>query len=172
MAAGRPYRRDRHLVRPLWRPTCHIVETGTSVRPLWRPTRHIVEAGTSVWPITEDVWQLEANDAQSHYLLQGDLDVAAGTYTFAFTDDYGTFEGRGTLEGEPWVWPRWSSRSTYIDGPYVGSYVLSEDQLTASGMRADKQVFSPDDHAEGTIVEVLDTVDAESWQTAVDGLGG
>jgi hypothetical protein len=73
----------------------------------------------------------------SIYTLLWDIDPAAGTWTFSFADAYGTFEGSGTfLGGETWAWNVWESVSTYVDGPYAGSYVTSADTVDAEGLVA------------------------------------
>jgi hypothetical protein len=120
--------------------------------------------------LLEDVYQRNEAGGVDHFEIVGVVDPLAGTWTFSFFDGYGTFEGEGTLLGEPWAWTSWSSRSEYVDGPYVGSYVLSEDRLTDDGLEADKQIFSPDDHAEGTVAERLLFVSEGDWQAAVDAL--
>lgn len=121
--------------------------------------------------LLEDVYQQSSPTTWDYFELLGTIDADAGEYTFGFFDGYGTFEGTGTFtEGEAWDWTAWDSRSVYVDGPYVGSYVISVDTLDDEGLEANKEVFSPDDHAEGSIQELLAWTDAEAWQAEVDAI--
>ncbi len=121
--------------------------------------------------LVEDVYQQSDPTTWDHYVIEGTIDPDTGEYTFSFFDGYGTFEGTGTMTaGETWAWTAWNSRSVYVDGPYVGSYVLSQDTLDEAGLEANKQVFSPDDHAEGSVYELLEWTEAEAWQAEVDGI--
>ncbi len=121
--------------------------------------------------LLEDVHQQASATTWDHYEVNGDIEPDTGAFTLAFFDGYGTFEGVGTLTaGAPWAWTAWESRSEYVDGPYVGSYVLSEDTLDDDGLRAVKQIFSPDDHAEGSVLELLEWTDAAAWQAEVDAI--
>lgn len=121
--------------------------------------------------LIEDVYQQDNVGDWDHFTIEGTIDPAAETYTFSFFDGYGTFEGTGTMDaGEAWAWTAWSTRSEYVDGPYVGSYVLSQDTLDDEGLEATKRIFSPDDHAEGDVLEVLAWTDPEAWQAAVDAI--
>jgi len=93
------------------------------------------------------------------------VDAAAGTFTLDIND--GEYTGEGSLEGEPWSWTAWSSRSTTGDG----SYVLSEDAVTATGIHADKEGFSADGTPEWTLSEDLTTVDEATWAEGMAALG-
>jgi hypothetical protein len=115
--------------------------------------------------LEELVVTVDGTDVETYTLL-GTIDPDAGTWTFSFTDAYGTFDGEGTfLAGDTWAWTQWTSTSTYVDGPYAGSYVVSEDTLDDAGLVANKAVYAPDDAAEGTIVETLDLVSQADWDT-------
>ncbi len=120
--------------------------------------------------LTEDVYQVDEAGDVGHFEVVGVVDAAAGTWTFGFFDGYGNFEGEGTLVGEAWAWDAWSSRSAYVDGPYVGSYVLSDDRIVDGVLEVEKQIFSPDDHAEGTVQERLDLVTQAEWDAALKDL--
>ena len=122
--------------------------------------------------LVEIIYQPNETGEVDRFEVTGVIDAEASTWTFSFYDGYGTFEGSGTLFGEAWLWDSWESRSEYVDGPYVGSYVLSEDRMTETGLEADKQIWSPDDHHEADIVERLDLITAEEWDTAVEKMTG
>jgi hypothetical protein len=118
--------------------------------------------------LVEIIYQPDDTGQVDRFEVLGVIDPDASTWTFSFHDGYGTFEGSGTLFGEAWLWDSWESRSEYVDGPYIGSYVVSEDRLTDTGLEADKAIWSPDDHHEADIVERLGFVTAQEWETAVE----
>jgi hypothetical protein len=118
-------------------------------------------------PVTEEVllrrvvdeaqgWVDEAVARAEGEPLHIRQDVEGDAFTFEFDDAWGTFSGHGEYtEGDPWHWTRWWSDSEYIDGPYVGSSVHSEDERRDDGHHADKVVRSPEGAEEATISEDL-----------------
>lgn len=94
------------------------------------------------------------------------VDAEAGTFTLVIND--GEYTGAGTLEGEAWAWTAWASRSEMSDG----SYVLSEDAVTATGIHADKEGFAADGTPEWTLREDLTTVDESTWEQGLADIGG
>ena len=120
------------------------------------------EAGT----IQELIAQLDENGDVSEFDITQAVDLEAGTFSGSFADDYGTFDVLGTLEGDAWAWDAWGSRSTYEDGPHVGSYVLSADTRTDDEIHAVKDAWSPDDDHEVHIDEVLGRVDESEYEEA------
>ena len=90
------------------------------------------------------------------------IDAEAGTFTLVIND--GQYTGEGTLHGEPWAWTSWESRSVASDG----SYVLSEDEVTSTGLAASKVGYSADDVEEWTLEEVLTAASEAEWQAGVE----
>ena len=93
------------------------------------------------------------------------VDAAAGTFSLVIND--GEYTGEGTLYGEAWAWTSWESRSTATDG----TYVLSEDAVTSTGIEASKVGYSTADEPEWTLTEVLTTISEADWQAGVDASG-
>ena len=124
-----------------------------SVDPEAGSIREQVVTGSSAagWMSYEIVYTVTVEDAESDYTLE-------------YTDDYGDWEGEGTLTGAPWSWDAWEGRSEYVTGPYAGSYVLTEVTRTPTEFLAESQVWSPDDHFEADIVESLERVDEQDWE--------
>lgn len=117
------------------------------------------EAGT----ITE-LFVATADGTETWTVLQVDAD--AGTFTLDINE--GEYTGQGTLQGEPWAWTAWSSRSEMSDG----SYVESEDAVTATGIHADKEGFAADGTPEWTLTEDLTTVDEATFEAGLSAIGG
>jgi hypothetical protein len=105
-----------------------------------------------------------ADGTETWTVLQ--IDADAGTFTLDINE--GEYTGEGTLDGEPWAWTAWSSRSEMSDG----SYVESEDAVTATGIHADKQGFAADGTPEWTLTEDLTTVDEDAYEAGLAAIGG
>jgi hypothetical protein len=99
-------------------------------------------------------------------VTQTDIVVDADAGTFSLDINDGEYTGAGTLHGAAWAWTSWESRSETSDG----SYVLSEDTVTATGLRADKVGYSAEGEAEWTLTETLTSVDEAEWQAGMDAL--
>jgi hypothetical protein len=98
------------------------------------------------------------------YTVLGTIDPAAATWTFSFADSYGTLGGDGAfLAGDTWAWTQWQSTSTYMDGTYAGTYVTSEDSVSAEGLVANKVIHNAGGDATGSIVETLALVSEADW---------
>ena len=108
--------------------------------------------------IEEQVWTEQgAGDPWEYDALTHAVDPEAGTFTADFVTDDGTLEVVGGYDaGEPWAWTAWHSTSTYVDGIYAGTAVLSEDSLAADGVvTAEKEVYDAGGAHTWSIVEVL-----------------
>ena len=81
---------------------------------------------------------------------------------FTLKEAGGQFTGTGTLSGEPWRWTSWTSSTTAAGGIVVDS----DDELTATGMKATQQI-----RKDGTLVasttDELKTFDCASWEQAI-----
>ena len=104
----------------------------------------------------------EADGTETLTLLQVDADAG----TFSLDINAGEYTGAGTLVGEPWDWTAWSSRAEASDG----SYALSEDAVTETGIHTDKEGFSADGTPEWTLTEDLFLVDEETHDEALSAL--
>jgi hypothetical protein len=119
--------------------------------------------------LEERVYTRDAGEVAS-FTLNGFVDPDAGAWTFSFSDDFGTIEGTGTfLEGEVWDWTAWQSQSEYVDGEYLGFRILSNDSITETELVAHKSLIDPAGDPMGTVEEVLQRVDAATWDAAVAG---
>ena len=113
--------------------------------------------------IVEDVSHDDAgaHGAKSFHVvmqIQGDR--------FTMTETGGAFAGTGTLAGEPWRWTSWSSTSQI---PKVGVEVSSDDELTAKGMKATKEIRK-DGKVLATTTEELAAFDCADWDKALAAL--
>lgn len=121
----------------------------------------------------EEVVHTEGAEGPTTWTLTGEVDAEAGTWAFAFADDYGRIEGTGAFTaGEPWAWTAWESTSTYVSGPYTGMTVRSTDTLGEDGLRADKEIRDADGALQISVAEALSRVDEGAWQAAVDAFHG
>lgn len=119
--------------------------------------------------LEERVFTRDAGEVAS-FTLNGLVDPDAGTWTFSFSDDFGTIEGEGAfLEGETWDWTAWESDSAYIDGDYMGLRITSNDSINETELVAHKSLIDPAGEPMGTVEEVLQRVDAATWDAAVAG---
>ncbi len=106
--------------------------------------------------IVEDVSHQEAHGARSfHVVMKVDGDQ------LALTESGGAFTGTGTLAGEPWRWTSWSTTTKLANGIEVAS----DDELTARGMKASKEIRK-DGKVVGATVEELATFDCAEWDKA------
>jgi len=123
--------------------------------------------------LVESVISVDDAGTPVRFEIEGTIEVGETetAWSFGFTDNSGDLEGVGTLQGDAWAWDSWSSRTEYVTGAYVGSYVESDDERTDEGIVANKRVYSPDDHYEALIVETLDRVDEATWTGRADELG-
>jgi hypothetical protein len=123
--------------------------------------------------LVESVISEGGTSTPARFEIEGTVTVgeSESSWTFGFSDASGDFEGEGTLHGEAWAWDSWESTTTYVTGPYVGSYVESEDERTDDGIVASKRVYSPEDHFEASIDEVLERVDEAAWDARAEELG-
>jgi hypothetical protein len=131
---------------------------GQSARTIARRSVNPV-AGT----ITEDVTHDEGGAAGAktfHVVMQVEGDH------FTMTETGNAFRGSGTLAGEPWQWTAWSSTSEI---PNTGISVTSDDELTASGMTAIKQI-KRNGKVVATTKDELKTFDCAEWDKAVAAL--
>jgi hypothetical protein len=78
---------------------------------------------------------------------------------FSMKEIGGAFAGSGTLTGEAWKWTAWSSTSEI---PNTGITVDSDDELTAKGMKATKQIHK-DGKVIATTTEELESFDCAAW---------
>lgn len=113
-------------------------------------------AGTIVEDVSHD--DAGAHGAKSFHVVmqvQGDR--------FTLTEAGGAFTGTGTLVGEPWRWTSWTSTSQIAK---AGIEVDSDDELTAKGMKATKEI-KKDGKVLATTSEELATFDCAGWDKAV-----
>lgn len=133
------------------------VGMGQSARTI---ARRIVNptAGT----ITEDVSRDDlAHGAKSfHVVMQVDGDH------FTMTETGNAFRGSGALVGEAWQWTSWSSTAEI---PNTGITVDSDDEITATGMTATKQIRR-ERKVIATTKDELKTFNCIDWDKAVAAL--
>ncbi len=158
-SAGRPT--TPAIVLPPPSTACYAgmsIGMGQSARTIAR--RVVNPAGGT---ITEDVSRDDggAHGAKSfHVVMQVEGDQ------FTMTESGNAFRGSGTLVGAPWEWTAWSSTSEI---PNTGITVASDDELTATGMLATKQI-KRDGKLVATTKEELQTFDCTEWDKAVAAL--
>lgn len=81
---------------------------------------------------------------------------------FTMTETTGAFTGTGTLVGQPWQWTSWSSVSQIANTTIT---VESHDELTATGLRAQKQI-KQDGKVIATTVDDLRAFECAQWDDA------
>lgn len=99
--------------------------------------------------ILEDVVQIDGRPGQPPRRYRAELRVDGARFTVA--EASGAFEGSGTLEGEPWRWTRWSSRTELPDG----GHVVAEDAVEEARLRVVKRVHRADGELALTLEEDL-----------------
>lgn len=106
--------------------------------------------------ILEDV---SHDDAGAHGAKSFHVVMAVDGDRFTMTERGGAFTGTGTLVGPAWQWTAWTSTSQI---PHTTITVASSDELTATGMRATKQIMQ-DGKLLGTTTDELQTFDCAEW---------
>jgi len=109
--------------------------------------------------ITEELYN--TGDATS-YVVDLDVDAAAGTFTLAFAD--GSYTGAGTLTGPAWAWTSWESLSTAQDGSSVSSTdTLMEDPSLGPRLVVSKLGYTASGDLDWTAGEVFTAIDESEW---------
>lgn len=132
--------------------------------------------------VPEEVWIARTVDPAAativEDLVQGGrwhvaYDVVGDQFSGDFVTDDGTLAVTGALYGETWAWDSWGSASTYVDGPYLGMYVTSVDEVRPSGaLVTTKLVYTAEDVAVWQIDEESEPSTEVEFTAAWDAEGG
>ena len=109
--------------------------------------------------ITEDV---SHDNAGPHGANSFHVVMTVDGDQFTMTETGGAFAGTGSLVGQPWQWTSWSSVSQIANTSIT---VESHDELTSSGMKAEKQI-KQDGKLVATTVDDLRAFECAQWDDA------
>ena len=132
--------------------------------------------------VPEDLWIRRTVDPATasivEDLVQGGVwhvayRVDGDQFSGDFVTDDGTLTVTGALYGDAWAWDAWGSASTYTDGPYVGMYITSVDEVRPSGtLVTEKMVYTAEGVAVWQIDESSEPTTAAEFDAAWAAAGG
>jgi len=105
-------------------------------------------------------------DSTAHLVIDAD-----GAFTLSVTDAFGTQQGDGALQGDPWAWTAWTSTSTYLDGGRAGAMVALTATLDDDGLLATHELVDAAGDPMATTVQSLAWTDPADWHEEAEVLG-
>lgn len=109
--------------------------------------------------ITEELYDTADG---TEFLVEMEVDAAAGEFTLAFAN--GSYTGTGTLRGEAWAWTEWESLSTDADGLTVQSNdSLNDDPAGGTRLVVSKMGRDAAGTLDWTAGEVFTEIPESEW---------
>ncbi len=153
---------------PAERISCYFGETvvskadGTQLGAIQTIVRRRVQPKRN--KIIEEVINIDPRPEVPNQFYHVELDVVGDK--FKMKEQGGSFEGKGRLFGDPWIWDHWESESKLSRG----GRVVSEDRLRDDVLTAEKQYFDPSGSLQMRFKETLKLIDektcAKYWSKA------